>query len=170
MDEEHAGFEEPDVDSKEFKSYRKFLFFTGKFFKYLTWGAMAIFFYHFALIKKMKNPEEAMFVNQWFLDAAKFVNWSIYDFTNLMTKPQMTKMLPDRMDMPGYAHPKTLVVNLNGTLVHQNYKMGVGVEVFKRPGLSTFLSRMSRQYEIVVFGMGEQGTINEICEALDPQY
>ena len=81
----------------------------------------------------------------------------------------MTKMLPDRPNIPGYQHPKTLVINLNGTLVHQTYKLGVGIEVFKRPGLSTFLQRMSRQYEVVVFGMGESGGINEICEALDPK-
>jgi len=56
----------------------------------------------------------------------------------------MTKMLPDRPNMPGYAHPKTLVMNLSGTLVHQEFKLGVGMEVFKRPGLSTFLQRMSR--------------------------
>ena len=85
-----------------------------------------------------------MLVSEPFLDAAKFVNWSIYDFKNLMTKPQMTKMLPDRPNIPGYAHPKTLVMNMNGTLVHQSYKLGVGVEVFKRPGLSTFLTKMSR--------------------------
>ena len=51
----------------------------------------------------------------------------------------MTKMLPDRPNMPGYAHPKTLVMNLSGTLVYQEFKLGVGLEVFKRPGLSTFL-------------------------------
>ena len=86
----------------------------------------------------------------------------------LFTKPGMTKMLPDRISMPGIKYPKVLVMNLNGTLVHQTYKLGVGVEVFKRPGLSTFLQRMSQQYEVVVFGMGERGTIMEICEALDP--
>ena len=61
-------------------------------------------------------------------------------------------------------------MNFNGLLIHQTYKLGTGVEVFKRPGLSTFLQRMSKQYEIVVFGMGESGTINEICEALDPMH
>lgn len=66
--------------------------------------------------------------------------------------------------------PKVLVLNLNGTLVHQKYTLGVGVEVFKRPGLSAFLQRMSKYYEIVVFGMGEGGSIQEICEALDPNY
>mmetsp|Transcript_37346 Transcript_37346/g.57243 ORF Transcript_37346/g.57243 Transcript_37346/m.57243 type:complete len:92 (+) Transcript_37346:268-543(+) len=61
-------------------------------------------------------------------------------------------------------------MNLNGTLVHQSYKLGVGVEVFKRPGLGAFLARMSQRYELVIFGLGESGTINEICEALDPNF
>ena len=29
---------------------------------------------------------------------------------------------------------------------------------------------MARNYEIVIFGLNEQGSINEICEALDPKY
>jgi mitochondrial import inner membrane translocase subunit TIM50 len=131
---------------------------------------MGIFAYHMVLLKKMKKPEEATLCSEPFLEAAKFVDWSIHDLINLMTKPQMTKMLPDRPNMPGYAHPKTLVMNMNGTLVNTSYSLGVGLEVFKRPGLSTFLQRMSRNYEIVVFGMNESGTINEICEALDPKY
>ena len=65
--------------------------------------------------------------------------------------------------------PKVLVLNLNGTLVHSTYSLGVGVEIYKRPGLTAFLNRMSRQYEICVFGLGEQGGIEETCEALDPQ-
>jgi len=46
--------------------------------------------------------------------------------------------------------------------------MGVGVEMYKRPGLSSFISRMSKQYELVIFSMGESGTVQEVCEALDP--
>jgi len=29
---------------------------------------------------------------------------------------------------------------------------------------------MSQRYEVCVFGMGESGGINEICEALDPNF
>lgn len=79
-------------------------------------------------------------------------------------------MLPDRLNIPGQQHPKVLVLNFNGTLVHQKYSLGVGVELFKRPGLSMFLQRMAKYYEIVIFGMGEQGNINEACENLDPNY
>jgi len=39
---------------------------------------------------------------------------------------------------------KVLVMNLNGTLVHSTYSLGVGVELYKRPGLTMFLNRMSR--------------------------
>lgn len=38
---------------------------------------------------------------------------------------------------------KTLVLNLNGTLCFQEYKLGAGVEFYKRPGLSVFLQRLS---------------------------
>lgn len=46
--------------------------------------------------------------------------------------------------------------------------MGVGFEILKRPGLSTFLNRMMRNYEIVLFGDQEGGFVHEIADALDP--
>jgi len=63
---------------------------------------------------------------------------------------------------------KVLVLNLSGTLVHTEYKLGTGFEVQKRPGLSMFLQRLARSYELVLFGDQEQGFIMEIAEALDP--
>lgn len=77
-------------------------------------------------------------------------------------------MLPDRL--PGIPYPKVLVLNLKGTLVHQTYKLGVGVELYKRPGLQAFLTKMSRSYECCIFTMGDAGELNEICENLDPNY
>ena len=77
------------------------MFFIGKAIKYSIWGAIAIFMYHWYLIKKYEKPESASLVSQPFLDAARFVDWSIYDFKVLMTKPGMTKMLPDQMKIPG---------------------------------------------------------------------
>ena len=47
--------------------------------------------------------------------------------------------------------PKTLVLNLSGTLVHTNYVFGKGVEVVMRPGLQKFLNYLAQMYEIVVF-------------------
>jgi hypothetical protein len=131
------------------------MFFFGKATRYVTWGAIVLFLYHMILIKKYEKPETAFLVSDPFLQAARFVDWSIYDFKVLLTMPAMTKMLPDRLNIPGQQHPKTLVINFSGTLVYQKYELGVGLELFKRPGLTMFLQRMSKYYEVVVFGLGE---------------
>ena len=63
---------------------------------------------------------------------------------------------------------KTLVLNVSGTLTHSEYKLGVGFEILKRPGLSVFLTQMSQNYEMVLFGDQERSFIEEIAMALDP--
>ena len=52
---------------------------------------------------------------------------------------------------------KTLVINLNKTLISYNYKMGTGFEIIKRPGLNKFLLELSNHYEIVIFGTEDSG-------------
>ena len=96
--------------------HRKIMFGMGKLFKYLCWAGMAATVYHFVLIKKYKRPDETMPVFEPFFDIAKRIDWFFYDMRVLMTKPAMTKMLPDRM--PGVPYPKVLVLNFKGTLVH----------------------------------------------------
>ena len=97
------------------KWHRKLLFAAGKAFKYSFWACSLAFFYHLAIIKKYQKPEE-MPVVEPFLTAAKNFDWFIYDMRVLMTKPAVTKMLPDKI--PGMAYPKTLVLGFRGTLVH----------------------------------------------------
>jgi len=72
----------------------------GKTVKYLTWASMLLFIYHMILIKKFEKPEEK-FVIEGFLNFAKFIDWSIYDLRILFTKPGMSKMLPDQLQIPG---------------------------------------------------------------------
>ena len=122
------------------KWHRKLMFAFGKALKYTFWAASVLFFYHLAIIKKYQKPEE-MPVVEPFLSAARNFDWFVYDMRVLMTKPAMTKMLPDKI--PGMQYPKTLVVGFNGTLVHRTYSLGVGSEMFKRPGLSAFLIKMA---------------------------
>ena len=44
-----------------------------------------------------------------------------------MTKPAIDKLLPDIPELPfGYEIPKTLVLNISGTLLHMDYVFGVG--------------------------------------------
>jgi len=89
----------------------------------------------------------------------------------LLTKPPVNSLLLERPPVPpGYQLPKTLVLNVAGTLVHSEYKLGIGFEIIKRPGLSVFLQRLSRKYEVVLFGDMEKQFIEEIAMALDPNF
>jgi len=65
-------------------------------------------------------------------------------------------------------YPKTLIIGLRGVSVRSEYKLGLGFEFKKRPGLNTFLQRLAGRYEVVVFGDEESSLVQEICEALDP--
>lgn len=86
-----------------------------------------------------------------------------------MTKPPVEKLLPDKPDLPPHIpYPKTLIIGLRGVAVRSEYKFGIGFEFKKRPGLTSFLQKLARSYEIVIFGDEESSLVNEICEALDP--
>lgn len=75
-----------------------------------------------------------------FLEGAKFAKYLYKDLTILLTRPPVEKLLLDRPPMPpGYQPMKVLVLNLNGTIIASEYKLGVGFEILKRPGLSVFL-------------------------------
>lgn len=151
------------------KAHRKFLFAMGKAIKYTMWGFTALFFYHLYLTFKREKPEEAFGVNGMLLEYSFAAKHMYLDLYNLITRPPVDSLLLERPPLPpGYAPMKTLVLNLNGTLIHSEYKFGVGFEVLKRPGLSVFLQRMSKSYECVIFGDQEKGFIEEIGMALDP--
>jgi hypothetical protein len=115
------------------------------------------------LLKKTEKPETGFLASDLFLNFARAGDHFYYDMKMLFTRPPVEKLLPDRPPLPpGAAYPKTLVLNLRGTLVHSEYKFGTGFEVVKRPGLSMFLQRMSRKYEVVIFGDEESGVSYKI--------
>jgi len=66
------------------------------------------------------------------MSVAKSLNGHFTDFVDVplpfpsslqfFTKPPIKKLLPDYPPFPpGYVPPKTLVLNLTGTLIHTNY-------------------------------------------------
>lgn len=131
------------------------MFTLGKMLKYTIWGSFVLFFVHLYLVKKTANPSSYFFCNSFFLDLARSTNYLVTDLITLLTRPPVEKLLGDRPDIPGIVFPKVLVLNLRGTLIHSEYKFGIGFEILKRPGLSVFINRMSKFYEIVVFGDSE---------------
>lgn len=103
------------------------LYFAGKLFKYTTWFCSATFLYHFYLVRKMDKPENGFGANQFFLEMAYLVDTKVKEFTSMMTKPPVERLLPDPPDFgPGMIWPKTLVLNMRGTLIHSEYKFGEG--------------------------------------------
>jgi len=69
---------------------------------------------------------------------------------------------------PGAIYPKTLIIGLRGVSVKSEYKLGLGFEYKKRPGLNTFLQKAASMYEVVLFGDEESSLVQEIGIALDP--
>lgn len=68
----------------------------------------------------------------------------------------------------GMEIPKTLVLNLSGTLVHTDFVFGKGAEIVKRPGLTKFLKHLQGNFEIVVFSDDDTMFTFNIVEKLDP--
>jgi import inner membrane translocase subunit TIM50 len=160
-----------DEEELEWKTHRRVMYFLGKGFKYTVWAASVYFFYHLYVVAKKDRPEEAAGVHKYFLDQAMKLNGFIQDMTMVLTRPPIDKLLPNPPPLPpGAIWPKTIILNLRGTLVHSEYKFGEGFQFRKRPGLNAFLKKLSTMYEVVVFGDEESVMVNELCEALDPQY
>ena len=66
-------------------------------------------------------------------------------------------------------HPKTLVLNVSGTLLDHDFIMGKGVIITQRPGLKAFLKKMSQMYEIVIFSDDDSIFLESIMPTLDPR-
>jgi import inner membrane translocase subunit TIM50 len=100
------------------------MFAIGKTLKYTLWISFGLFWYHMYLLKKTEKPEQGFLANDFFLRMARQADWHFYDLKLLLTRPPVEKLLPDRPPLPpGAAYPKTLVINLRGTLIHSEYKV-----------------------------------------------
>ena len=100
------------------------MFAFGKTIKYTLWAGFGVFLYHWYLLKKTEKPEQGFLANEFFLDLAKKADYRVNDLRILLTRPPVEKLLPDRPPLPpGAAYPKTLILNLRGTLVHSEYKV-----------------------------------------------
>jgi import inner membrane translocase subunit TIM50 len=81
----------------------------------------------------------------------------------------MKKLLPTVEIHPMFPTPKTLVLNLSGTLVHTEFVFGKGAELVRRPYLGKFLEQMAQQYEVVIFTDDDMMFTLNISAKLDPE-
>lgn len=86
------------------------------------------------------------------------------------TKPSRDKLLPDAVSpYANVAPPRTLLLELEDTLVHSTYSRATGWRVAKRPGAEAFLAYLASMYEIVIFTSNIPSYANPILSRLDPQ-
>lgn len=84
-------------------------------------------------------------------------------------EPSREKLLPDLAPMyAGAEPPRTLVVDLERTLVYSTYSRATGWRVAKRPGAEAFLAYLAGFYEIVVFTSALNTYADPILDRLDP--
>lgn len=95
----------------------------GKFMKYMMWTGFLLYSYHLYLVFKTEKPEDKA-LDDRFLGWAYNTKYMYKDLKELLTQPPVKCLLGDRgMAPPGAVFPKTLVLNVNGTLVHSEYKV-----------------------------------------------
>lgn len=85
------------------------------------------------------------------------------------TEPSREKLLPDAVPLfPNGPLLRTLVIDLENTLVHSTYSRATGWRVAKRPGAEAFLAYMASYYEVVVFTSNVNSYADPILQRLDP--
>ncbi|WWC57555.1 uncharacterized protein I303_100087 [Kwoniella dejecticola CBS 10117] len=92
------------------------------------------------------------------------------NFTELLdyfNKPAFKTLLPDPLPPP-HQRPYTLVIDLEGLLVHSSWDRTSGWRTAKRPGVDYFLGYLSQFYEIVLFTSQPLYTAAPVAEKLDP--
>ena len=84
-------------------------------------------------------------------------------------EPSRDKLLPDPIvPYPGAQPPRTLVLDLDETLIHSEWTRTTGWRTAKRPGVDAFLAYMAQFYEVVVFTSALPGYADPILDKMDP--
>ena len=140
------------------KNIKKFLFISSN----LTFFLLNSFF----LEKNNPNKKKHfLFFQNLFLKSYNFYKY----IHNTLTLPYNSFLLLDKLQ-PEINNPqKTLVLNLNKTLLCYSYSLLNGFEILLRPGLKKFLNELNNIYEIILFCEEDQNFLEEICNKLDPK-
>jgi len=84
------------------------------------------------------------------------------------TDPRCEALLPDQPS-EWRGRVKTLVLDLEGLLVHKEWSRAKGWQVYKRPGATEFINTMAQRYEMVLYTEETSAYGDPIVNKLDPQ-
>ena len=80
----------------------------------------------------------------------------------------LDKLLPDEPPLRKQLLKKTLVINLEDTLYSKNFEMGEGMQIQLRPGFYSFLKRVLKYYDLVVYSNEDTAHMQEVIMLIDP--
>jgi len=96
----------------------------------------------------------------------EYVLWYYY-----IVEPSSEKLLPDPLPPPYYQPKYTLVLELNGVLIHPEWSYSTGWRFKKRPALDKFVNDVGYPHFEVVIYTSEQGAIaHPLMDNIDPEW
>lgn len=150
-----------------YKTSRKIRTGIGKLLKYFFIFGGLLTLYNAYLYKSKDSPQSERLYVKSLNKLVKRIHYYWYLLKGSLTMPFYQKVLPDAVELVGQPPRKTLVINLNKTLINYEYKFGSGFEILKRPGLMKFLQEMGQVYEVVIFGTEDSNFVEEVAGKLD---
>jgi mitochondrial import inner membrane translocase subunit TIM50 len=101
-------------------------------------------------------------VMDWYVEKRRTLESEMKKYAD----PPSDKLLPDLP--PHVRHVKTLVLDLDGILVHSDWSRGRGWRTFKRPGADDFIRDLAQYFELVVYTSQLPTYADPILDRLDP--
>lgn len=94
---------------------------------------------------------------------------TVMNYNEVLKEPIREKLLPDPLTYP-YLQPKyTVVIELNGILVHPDWTYKTGWRFKKRPFLEYFLNQLTPpMFETVIFTQDPGWTATPVIDSMDP--
>ncbi|WRT63191.1 uncharacterized protein IL334_000094 [Kwoniella shivajii] len=131
---------------------------------WIRYGTGALLIGGVAAIYAQESSEEQVANQEG--PVTRFKN-NMSELLDYFNKPAFKTLLPDPLPPP-HQRPYTLVIDLEGLLVHSSWDRTSGWRTAKRPGVDYFLGYLSQFYEIVLFTNQPLYTAAPVAEKLDP--
>lgn len=106
-------------------------------------------------------------LNQIFIHSYRFLRDSYLYIKNTIELPFNSFVLLEKLQISNEPIEKTLILNLDKTLVCYKYSFFEGFKILQRPGLKYFISELSNYYEIIIFSNEDTSLIEYVSNLFD---
>ncbi|KAK9832921.1 hypothetical protein WJX74_001815 [Apatococcus lobatus] len=121
------------------------------------------------MVDETKKAENAfagsqawVYAMEWYAEQRQRLEDEIQKYSD----PPSEQLLPE---LPPHArHVRTLVLDLDDTLIHSDWTRARGWRTFKRPGATAFIQQMASTYELVLYTDQLPTYADPIMDRLDP--